>query len=144
MKQRRETKQRHVILEVVKEHHDHPRADQIYEDVCKLDRRISRGTVYRNLSCLSDDGKICHVRVPGADRYDSRTDLHYHLICMRCGAVMDVPMDYQEQIDRMTAKKTGYLVNRHRIVVEGLCPDCQKESQACATASDAPTDDRNE
>ena len=57
---------------------------------------------------------------------------------------MDVPMDYQEQIDRMTAKKTGYLVNRHRIVVEGLCPDCQKESQACATASDAPTDDRNE
>lgn len=57
---------------------------------------------------------------------------------------MDVPMDYQEQIDRMTAKKTGYLVNRHRIVVEGLCPDCQKKSQACATASDAPTDDRNE
>lgn len=127
MKQRRETRQRQIVLEVVQSHHDHPRADQIYEDVCKIDNRISRGTVYRNLSCLSDDGKICHVRVPGADRYDSRTDLHYHLICMRCGTVVDVPMDYQEKIDLATAEKTGYRINRHRIVVEGFCPDCQKE-----------------
>ncbi len=127
MKQRRETKQRQIILEVVQAHHDHPCADQIYEDVCRIDSRISRGTVYRNLNCLSDDGKICHVRVPGADRYDSRTDLHYHLICMKCGAVVDIPMEYHESIDRMTAEKTGYRVNRHRIIVEGLCPDCQNK-----------------
>ena len=127
MKQRRETKQRQIILEVVQAHHDHPRADQIYEEVRQRDGRISRGTVYRNLSCLSDDGKICHVRVPGADRYDSRTDLHYHLICMGCGAVVDVPMDYQEKIDRMAAEKTGYHISRHRIVVEGLCPGCQEK-----------------
>ena len=127
MKQRRETRQRQIVLEVVQSHHDHPRADQIYEDVSKIDSRISRGTVYRNLNCLSDDGKICHVRVPGADRYDSRTDLHYHLICMCCGAVVDVPMDYQKKIDLTVAEKTGYRIGRHRIVVEGICPDCQAE-----------------
>ncbi len=126
MKQRRDTRQRQIILEAVQAHHDHPRADQIYEDVSKIDNRISRGTVYRNLNCLSDDGKICHVRVPGADRYDRRTDLHYHLICMRCGAVVDIPLDYQARIDQMTAEKTGYRISRHRIVVEGLCPDCQR------------------
>ena len=127
MKQRRETKQRQIILGVVLARHDHPRADQIYEDVCKIDSRISQGTVYRNLNFLSEDGRICHVRVPGADRYDSRTDLHYHLICMKCGAVVDIPMEYREAIDKMTAEKTGYKIDRHRIVVEGICPDCQKK-----------------
>ena len=125
MKQRRETRQRQIVLEVVQSHHDHPCADQIYEDVCKIDSRISRGTVYRNLSCLSDDGKICHVRVPGADRYDSRTDLHYHLICMRCGAVVDIPLNYRQELDSIIAEKTGYQISRHRIVAEGLCPKCQ-------------------
>lgn len=137
-KQRRETKQRQIVLETVMSHHDHPCAEIIYEEVNKLDDRISRGTVYRNLNCLADDGKICHVRVPGADRYDSRTDLHYHLICMQCGKVVDVPMDYQEDIDLRTAAKTGYKVARHRLVVEGLCPDCcgKEEIDAQAAASD--------
>ena len=79
------------------------------------------------MSCSFDDGKICHVWGPGADRFDSRTDLYYHLICMRCGAVVDVPMDYQEKIDLTVAEKTGYRIDRHRIVAEGICPDCQKE-----------------
>ncbi len=111
---------------MVQARHDHPSADQIYEDVSKIDSRISRGTVYRNLSCLSDDGKICHVRVPGADRYDSRTDLHYHLICMRCGTVVDIPMEYREELDRTIAEKTGFQIDRHRVIAEGICPDCQR------------------
>jgi Fur family transcriptional regulator, peroxide stress response regulator len=46
---------------------------------------------------------------------------------MWCGVVVDVPMDYQEKIDLMSAEKTGYRISRHRIVVEGVCPDCQKK-----------------
>lgn len=102
-------------------HHDHPCAEQIYEDVNAIDSRISRGTVYRNLNCLSEDGVICHVRVPGADRYDSRTDRHYHMICMKCGTVIDVPMNYRNEIDLQIEEETGYRVSRHRIIVEGLC-----------------------
>ena len=66
-KRHRETKQRQIVLEAVQAHRDHPCAEQIYEDVCKIDDKISRGTVYRNLGCLAADKKIYHVRVPGAD-----------------------------------------------------------------------------
>lgn len=81
---RRGTRQRHLILCAVRARCDHPTADQLYDDVRAVEPKISRATVYRNLNCLSDDGVICHVRVPGADRYDLRTDRHYHLFCVRC------------------------------------------------------------
>lgn len=125
-KRHRETKQRQIVLEAVQAHRDHPCAEQIYEDVCKIDDKISRGTVYRNLGCLAADKKIYHVRVPGADRYDSRTDSHYHIICMRCGTVEDVPLDYREDIDLTIAEMTGYVHLRHRVVFEGLCNKCLK------------------
>lgn len=66
------------------------------------------------------------MRVPGADRYDSRTDSHYHIICMRCGTVEDVPLDYREDIDLTIAGMTGYVHLRHRVVFEGLCNKCLK------------------
>lgn len=66
------------------------------------------------------------MRVPGADRYDSRTDSHYHIICMRCGTVEDVPSDYREDIDLTIAGMTGYVHLRHRVVFEGLCNKCLK------------------
>ena len=91
MLKHRETKQRRIVLETVRCHTDHPTANTIYEEVHAIDGKISQGTVYRNLSCLSEDGEILHIKVPGADRYDLRTDLHYHIICLKCGKVIDIP-----------------------------------------------------
>lgn len=124
MKQLRNTRQRQLVLDAVLARADHPTADDIYIDVRALDGRISRGTVYRNLSILAKNGDILHVKVPAADRYDRRTDLHYHLLCTRCGAVADAPIAYHAELDEEMCKKTGYRIMRHRTVFEGLCPSC--------------------
>lgn len=94
MKQHRDTRQRKLILDAVRRHTDHPSADQIFIEVRSTDSKISRGTVYRNLNYLADAGEITHVRVPGADRYEIRTDFHYHLYCTGCGTVRNVPLEY--------------------------------------------------
>ncbi len=123
MVKKRYSKQRALILDAVQSRMDHPTADQIYLDVRQADARISRGTVYRNLGTLSSDGAISWVRLPGADRYDCRIDRHYHLVCVGCGSVLDVPMAYQNALDaKMEAE--GFQVQRHRLLFEGLCPDC--------------------
>ncbi len=128
MIQRRDTKQRQLVLDAVRERYDHPTADDIYLAVREKDSRISRGTVYRNLSLLSDEDEIAHVRVPGADRYDLRTDLHYHMICVKCSKVIDVPIPYNSEIENKVSSETGYTVKRHRLIFEGICPECQKNS----------------
>ena len=125
---RRDTRQRRLVLQAVQSRSDHPTAEQIYEDVHEIDARVSPGTVYRNLNCLSEDGAICHVRVPGADRYDIRTDLHYHMYCIRCKRVIDAPYPYKAQLDADTAMQSGFDIIRHRMVFEGICPDCRRLS----------------
>lgn len=129
MKQHRETRQRRLVLEVVRARDDHPSADQIYIETRQQDGRISRATVYRNLNCLAESGAILHVKVPGADRFDRRTDRHYHLICLRCGAVQDVPAPYHPELDRLAASASGYRIERHRTIFEGCCPDCLRRAQ---------------
>ena len=127
MKQQRNSRQRQMVLNAVLKRYDHPTADQIYLDVRAQDEKISRGTVYRNLGLLSQDGNITNVKVPSADRYDSRLDRHYHLFCTNCEKVFDVPMNYHAEYDAEIAKKTGFQINRHRMVFEGLCPKCREK-----------------
>ena len=129
MKIQRSTKQRQLILEAVEKRHDHPTADQIYLDVHAVDERISRGTVYRNLGILSASRQISNVKVPAADRFDSRLDRHYHLFCACCGRVFDAPVSYHGEYDAQVEAETGFQISRHRTVFEGLCPDCIKKNR---------------
>ena len=129
MKTRHNSKQRQLVLEAVKARCDHPTADQIYLDVRARDEKISRGTVYRNLGLLSDEGQISQVRVPAADRYDLRPDRHYHLFCTVCGRVFDAPLPYHAEYDAHIGEETGFQVSRHRLVFEGLCSDCAKNQK---------------
>lgn len=124
MKKQRNSKQRQMILETVMKRNDHPTADQIYIDVRAKNDKISRGTVYRNLGILSENEEITNVKVPAADRYDSRRDRHYHIYCTCCGKTSDAPLSYHTDYDEKIEQETGFQIKRHRLIFEGLCPDC--------------------
>lgn len=129
MKKQRNTKQKSMIMEAVASRCDHPTADQIYSDLREKDDKISRGTVYRNLGILTEDGNIASVKVTAAERYDPRLDRHYHMLCTVCGKVTDAPMHYQEVFDKKMEEDTGFQIGRHRIVFEGICPECRKRGE---------------
>lgn len=127
MKQQRNTKQRQLVLETVQSRKDHPTVDTIYTDVREKDGKISRGTVYRNLNILAEGKEITQVKILAADRYDFRRDNHYHIICTSCGTVCDAPIGYNEGFDKIIEAETGFYIDRHRTVFEGICPECAKK-----------------
>jgi Fe2+ or Zn2+ uptake regulation protein len=127
LKQQRKTRQRQLVLDAVRARCAHPSADQIYLDVRAVADKISRGTVYRNLNFLTRKGEILHVKLTLTDRFEARVDMHYHLLCTGCGVVCDVPLPYNRELDKQAAEKTGYTVDRHRSVFEGLCPNCRQK-----------------
>lgn len=137
---RRETNQRRLVLRVVQGRCDHPTADSIYEAVHAEDPKVSRGTVYRNLGLLSDGGDVYHIRAPGADRYDLRTDPHDHILCIRCKKVVDAPDTERPARDAEVAAATGYRIFRHQTIFEGLCPDCQNAADTEATPGIDPAE----
>ena len=131
----RMTNQRQIIFEEVGRVNSHPTADEVYEMVRKRIPRISMGTVYRNLDLLSKTGLIKKID-PGYPqmRFDGNTRDHYHLTCMSCGRMEDVPVDQPDHsLDDLTkalVKVTEYSIAGHNLEFYGLCPVCTREGES--------------
>ena len=98
---RRNTVQKTLILEAVCSMRTHPTADEIYEIVSKKCPAISKGTVYRGLNQLAEDGKILRVAIANApDRYDLTVGDHAHCICNGCGRVFDYRLVRDPEFDQ--------------------------------------------
>ncbi|WP_459838163.1 Fur family transcriptional regulator [Halanaerobaculum tunisiense] len=121
-KQRRMTKQRKKILEVLKGTTCHPTADWIYKEVKKEIPNISLGTIYRNLNVLQEMGKIQELNY-GSDysRFDGNPENHYHFTCLECGAVLDVELEVDQSLNQMVADRIDGEVKYHRTEFFGHC-----------------------
>lgn len=87
----RYSRQRELILDIVRSNAVHPTAEWVYEQARKVMPTIGIATVYRNLNYLADSGRIGRIPSPdGAERYDGRTDCHYHMKCRQCGGLFDL------------------------------------------------------
>lgn len=128
--QRRYSKQRELILNCVKHSSAHPTPDMVYQMVAPACPNLSRGTVYRNLNLLAEDGAL--ERLPfTVERFDARTEPHPHFICQSCGAVTDLELEHQDELDEEVRLKTGNIVQRHATYFYGICAECaQKQKEA--------------
>lgn len=126
---RRNTRQRKLILDIVRTMNNHPTADEIFLVARERDPHIGRGTVYRNLNLLVDDGEIRMLKTPGGSRFDWRCDEHSHVLCTSCGTVADMPLAYDHALDARASSATGYAVASHYTFFEGLCPACLKRER---------------
>ncbi|MGL4791038.1 MAG: Fur family transcriptional regulator [Anaerotignaceae bacterium] len=123
---KRNTMQRNLVLEAVNNLGCHATADEIYEHVVTKQTTISRSTVYRNLKHLVDTGEISKVAIPnGADLFDHLTYKHYHAKCIRCGKLIDVKMDYMENLEEKITDTDNFMFYTHDIIFKGLCKNCQ-------------------
>ena len=126
----RMTQQRQIILEELKQLDSHPTADEIYARVRNRLPRISLGTVYRNLESLSESGAISKLELGGNQRrFDSNAIVHYHIRCMRCGKMDDLPKGSITIIDNGIRDATSYDVVEHRLEFVGICPECRDEAE---------------
>ncbi|NMF26338.1 transcriptional repressor [Olsenella umbonata] len=128
--ERRNTRQRQLVLDAVRELDDHPTADEVYLRVREKDGHVSRGTVYRNLHILVESGDIISVKAFGGERFDRRSDCHAHLVCTECGSVTDVPAPDVSAGEHEVERTWGFTDVRASTIFYGICPSCQKKSQA--------------
>lgn len=123
---RRATKQREAILEILRNNRSHPTADQIYDTVRQQIPNISKGTVYRNLQVLREGGAISELNPNGTlSRYEEKQDKHYHFRCEKCGRVFDLDEPVNTEVDKRVSARTGFKVSYHQMEFRGLCKDCQ-------------------
>lgn len=122
------SRQREVIKDFLCTRKDHPTADVVYMNVRLQYPNISLGTVYRNLTLLSDMGEIQRLRVgDGVDHFDADTSPHNHFVCTECGSVIDLEMESIDYIKETAAKNFDGRVEGHTTYFYGLCGGCNRK-----------------
>lgn len=126
----RMTKQRRIILDVLRSTTSHPTADWLYEKVKDKIPNISLGTVYRNLNILKEMNEIMELNYGSTySWFDGNPQNHYHFVCERCGRVFDIDEEVHREMDRRVEEKTGFTVRYHRMEFYGTCRECQNEKE---------------
>ena len=123
----RNTLQKNVIYDTVISM-DHPSADEVCKTIRQKYPSISRATVFRVLSGLSDKGKIQKIHIADtADRYDFTLAEHSHVVCRKCGKVADVAREGFGEIRKPAENLSGFLIESFTVTYSGLCPDCSRD-----------------
>jgi Fur family transcriptional regulator, peroxide stress response regulator len=117
---RRHSRQRDIILRIIRGTDSHPTAEWIYERARQKIPNLSLGMVYRNLNLLVEENAIQRVMTgDGMVRYDRRLGDHDHFVCTETGVVMDVEAPAMDELIELFHRQTGHLVTSCRILFYG-------------------------
>ena len=120
------TIQRKVILEELSLLKSHPTADELFQIVRIRLPKISLATVYRNLADLAASGRIRKTELPGGKaRFETKIEPHFHLRCVHCEAIEDLPLS-KEEIGDFLKDKVTRRVQDFELCFSGLCRSCQE------------------
>lgn len=123
------TRQRSLIIDTFFNLHGHLSVEDLWTKVREQDSKVSVATVYRTMKLLNDCG-LAHARNfgDGQTRYEAAIGRHHHdhLICTRCGKIIEFENDRIEQLQDAVARKHGFSVTSHKMELYGLCRECQR------------------
>lgn len=123
----RVTSQRTLLLELLRRSGGHVDADELYRRARKKNSRISLSTVYRNLQLFKKlelvderhfDEEHHHYEVKSGEE-------HQHLLCIRCGKVVDFDYPASRRFKENVGKKYDFDITGIEIDVTGLCSKCR-------------------
>lgn len=117
------TRQRAVILEILRSDKKHHTADEILALAKEKLPGISRATVYNNLKSLEEEQMIRRITAEGTkDRYDNAFAPHGHLFCSVCQSVTDFFIDdFTEELEEIA----GDSIDSYELKVRYICPKCK-------------------
>ena len=128
---RKNSKKRQAILELLRSTQEHPSAEWIYAQLKPTYPDLSLATVYRNLALFKEEGQIISVgTVNGQERYDGLTEQpHAHFICSHCGRILDLMLP-EAEVDRfrLLTDEADCCLESYRLSLTGTCSRCRWET----------------
>ena len=123
------TEQREIVLNILLHAEDHLTAEEVYNLVKDHypESNIGIATVYRALSFLEEVDLISSIAF-GTDgkKYESNDKSHHdHLICTKCGKIIEFfDKEIEDRQDKI-ANDNGFEITGHSMQLYGLCSTCK-------------------
>jgi Fe2+ or Zn2+ uptake regulation protein len=128
---KRVTSQRMLVLQILAESEGHLDASEIFERARRRDARLSLSTVYRTLGVLKETGVVRELHLDDEHHHYelSGRDEHSHLVCSRCGRVVEVDSAGFAEAAKATGEAHGFEVTSAHVELTGYCTGCRGQER---------------
>lgn len=111
------------ILALLEKHGGHLSAEDVYRILLDDGEEIGLATVYRVLTQFESAGLVVRHNFEGGQAVFEldRGHHHDHLICVKCGRVEEFVDNTIEKRQEAIAKKHGFKIKDHALVIYGIC-----------------------
>lgn len=125
----RNTKQKQLILSILKESNRPMSINEIYAQVVLSLPKIAKSTIYRNIDALLDQNLIDKYHLNDNEifyRIKANSSEHKHfVICDDCKKVFDLPTCPIHDLEN-AMEEEGFIIKDHQIQISGICKACAK------------------
>ncbi len=120
--------QREQILKVLFNAQKHLTPEEIYNEVKKENSTIGLATVYRTLAFLEREEMVSSISFGSeGKKYElNRGEHHDHMICIKCGKIIEFFDEELERLQEEIAQKSGFRLITHQMNLYGICKECQE------------------
>ncbi|MDH3687263.1 MAG: transcriptional repressor [Myxococcales bacterium] len=120
------TKQREAILDAFLSAKRHITGEELHARVRQGNPGIGYTTVYRTMKLLCDAGLAMERHFDdGVTRYEIEHEHHDHLVCVKCGKIVEFECSMIESAQDRIVNEYGFRLLRHRHELYGHCPKCR-------------------
>ncbi len=121
------TSHRLALLRLIAVSEGHPNAAQLYEKLRMQFPTVSLATIYKTLILLKDAGEVLEIDLHNDSHYDGNKPFpHPHLICNRCGQIMDGDaVLFLQSVHQEIKNRYNFQVVQSQVVFYGVCETCQ-------------------
>lgn len=110
----------------------HMSAEDVYKSLIDRGEEIGLATVYRVLTQFEGAGLVCRHHFEGGQSVFelNRGSHHDHLVCMKCGKVVEFMEEEIEKRQKAIAEEHGFTLEDHSLVIYGICPACRADGSS--------------
>lgn len=126
MKETYKTKQKNIILDIIKNQDNSFTIKDIYE---KVKDKVGLTTIYRLIDKLVGENKLNKTISSDNTTYyqylsDCDEENHFYLKCERCGNITHIDCDCIKDLTSHITKHHKFRPNKDHIIIDGICSRC--------------------
>ena len=122
------TPQRMMVSAAIEDSDTHISAEEIHTQVRAKYPQVNISTIYRTLELLKGLGLVTETDMgEGIVRYHPvGKGHHHHLVCQKCGAVIDLDEALLFPLRNTLRQKHGFEADLRHLAIFGHCKNCSK------------------
>lgn len=132
MESPRNTKQKQILLTILKEANRPLSINEIYSQIVLLLPKIAKSTIYRNVDSLLNQNLIDKYHLNDNEvfyKIKANQNEHKHfVICDDCKKVFDLPSCPIHVLEN-AMEEEGFIIKDHQIQINGICKTCAKNDK---------------